>query len=117
MKRPPKDPTDYSAHIFRENGTIKVWCVECERWSPIVVVASATATYKQNRWHARTEDAKDPVFYCGSRGCWADVGYLLDEAHKEAILRLADVPHRYQRKSPAAQLPRKMEPRQLRMKI
>lgn len=115
MKRPPKDPTDYSAHVFRENGTIKIWCVECERWSPIVVVASATATYKQKRWPARTEDAKDPVFYCGSRGCWADVGYLLDEAQKEAVLRLADVPIRSQKKSPTVEIPRVLK--QLRMEI
>lgn len=107
MRRRPADPADYPAHITRTDGTVKVWCVECERWSPIIVVANATATYRQNHWPAQTEDVQDPGFYCGARGCWADVGYLLDEAHKEAILQLAGVPICRQRKTlQAVQLPR-----------
>lgn len=105
--RPPKDPTDYSAHIAREDSIVKAWCVECKRWSPIIVVASATVTFKQNHWPAQTEDAQDPGFHCGSRGCWADVEYLLDEACKETILTLANVPICRQRKTlQAVQLPR-----------
>lgn len=114
--RPPKDPGDYSAYIARTNGIVKIWCVECERWTEIVVLANAAVTYRQNHWPAQTEDAQDLGFYCGARGCWANVEYLLDEAQKEAVLVLSNVPVRRQ-KPLGIPVTSAMQVRQLRMEI
>lgn len=115
--RPPKNPLDYPTHVTRKNGAINVYCVECERWTPVIVKAEATVIYQQNHWpNNRTENAQYLSFHCGVRGCWADVEYLLNEPYKDAILELAEVPATRQKRivdSPAM----KSIARQLRMEI
>jgi hypothetical protein len=96
--RPPKDPNDFSTHVARKDDALYVYCVECERWTRIVVACHATAIYRQGHWPAKTEDANKPSFHCGIRGCFADVGYLLNEKHQTIILDLADVPISRKRK-------------------
>jgi hypothetical protein len=60
----------------------------------VIVIAQATVTYQQIQYHlpVKTEDAHNLGFYCGARGCWADVEYLLNDKDKGMILKLAEVP-------------------------
>ena len=90
--RPPKDPENFASHVIRSDGAIRVYCVECERWAEVVVIAEAIVTYRQNQRTNKTEDALKPGYHCGTRNCRADVGYLLSDDRKGIILILADVP-------------------------
>lgn len=112
--RPLKDPDDLSAHITRTDGAIKIYCVECERWTEVIVVAVSTVTYRQNQWTNRAEDAQQPSYHCGSRGCWADVGYLLSENDRDAILTLANVPMLHTKRTPTS-VPMAVLPKQMRL--
>ncbi len=114
--RPPKDLSSYGNHIANEDGKIKVWCVECERWTEVVIIASAIVTYRQNHWPNKSEEAHSPGYHCGSRGCWADVEYLLSEADKETVLVLANVPIQFQNKLAVARVAT-ARTKQLRMEI
>lgn len=89
--RPPKDLNDLPKLSKCIDGKIAVWCVECERWSGVIVVATATVTYRQNRWTNRIEGATDLHYHCGTHNCKADIEYLLSANQKSKILDLAEV--------------------------
>lgn len=113
--RPPKDSEDFAAHVVRDNGAIKIYCVECEYWSDVIIVSEATVTYRQNTRWIDSEDARQPKYYCGRRGCWADVGYLLSEVYMRAVLELAEVPILQETKPAPPRAPLAKSPKQLRL--
>jgi hypothetical protein len=112
--RPPKNLDDLGSLTKFIDGKIKTWCVECERWAEVIVVATATVTYRQNKWTNKTENAFDIRYHCGTHNCGADVEYLLNNIQKIKILDLAEAPTRIS-KPAIIQPPRQI--RQLRMKI
>ena len=113
--RPPKDSEDFASHVNRSDGVIRVYCVECERWVKVVVIATATVTYRQNQWASKTENAQQPGYHCGTRACRADVDYLLSEGHKDEVLILAEVPILRPAKTLPPTAPLAMPPRQMRL--
>ena len=113
--RPPKDPENFASRVTRSDGAIRVYCVECERWAEVVVIATATVTYRQNQWASKTEAAQQPGYHCGIRACRADVGYLLSEGHKDEVLILAEAPVLRSAKTLPLPSPLAMLPKQMRL--
>lgn len=111
--RPPKNLAELPSLTKSIDGQIKVWCVECERWSNVIVIANATVTYRQSKFN-KTEGAHDFHYHCGTYNCKADIEYLLNEFLKTKILDLADVP--VARLKPVPE-PRQRVIEQMRMEI
>ena len=82
MKR-PKDLGDLRKCIIFKDDGVKVFCVECDAWHNIAVLARCNVKFS---WHHEPYilDCDQEMYVCAV--CNADIGYLLEELD-EAVLQ------------------------------
>lgn len=87
--RPPKDISKLEDCTRWQDDRLYVWCVCCDDWHTIQVIAEATVTYRQATG-PQIRHARNLSYRCNV--CGEDVGYLISPADRARLIEKLLIP-------------------------
>jgi len=82
--RKPKDIDDLGQCIRRRDDILWIYCIECEAWHQVTILAWCNVTFRQVAAPV-IDDADQLAYTCSECGC--NIGYLLEDSVRQWLIK------------------------------